>query len=480
MEQPGVAPCYCLKSKEARTILVKTSPDYQRRPSMAKKILQNPAAGKKNVPITPKRPSREKTPHATIIRKPAGRVVKKLRSIPKEAKKPSAIKKITRTPKQPSRKKAPYGTMVRKRTGRVDKKIRSIPKKVKKSLPVKKITPTQKPPLPRTAKNTARLPKPPVKLFADANDLPMRYDATRLALIARDPHWIYAYWEIDPQTQRAVKRKMGPGFKKATYVLRVYDITKDGVKGSRAGRSFDFCIEPPRQSAYVELPRDNARYRAELVVRSPLGKDFLVAQSNSVSTPNAGVSENSGETWLKVKHSEGVAPTIVQTILEHKKPDQFSQPPYAAEMSGGAPQQFAGQPVLELLPIHDAEPKSGWPLDTAPLSEMNIKSGPDGVSHEPMNIAPESLRIGSSENMARRGDFPFGIETELIVRGRTAADALVWLNSDRVPVTAEGTFYLHFDLPGGEAPLRFSALSSSAMETKTITTSVVRTPTISH
>mgnify|MGYP000001285830 CR=1 FL=1 len=60
-------------------------------------------------------------------------------------------------------------------------------------------------------KRTAPKPKPAViptinkDILADRYELPSHYGITRLTLLLKDPHWIYAYWEIAPESIRALE-----------------------------------------------------------------------------------------------------------------------------------------------------------------------------------------------------------------------------------------------------------------------------------
>ncbi len=43
----------------------------------------------------------------------------------------------------------------------------------------------------------SKSPPPVAPAFEDLGDLPGSYGATTLFLIARDPHWLFAYWDVD-------------------------------------------------------------------------------------------------------------------------------------------------------------------------------------------------------------------------------------------------------------------------------------------
>ena len=61
--------------------------------------------------------------------------------------------------------------------------------------------------------------------FQDNFSLPSNYNSTNLTLIVRDPHWIYAYWEIAPKAIEELRQQIGDQVNHAAYVLRLYEIS---------------------------------------------------------------------------------------------------------------------------------------------------------------------------------------------------------------------------------------------------------------
>jgi hypothetical protein len=102
--------------------------------------------------------------------------------------------------------------------------------------------------------------------------IPERYNETRAVLMVRDPHWAYAYWDVeDAQATRARK---DPGFEQL--VLRVQDL--------QPSSSFDIPIQWSDCSWYIYLPNQDADYLLELGYVAS-GKFRLLARSNQVRTP---------------------------------------------------------------------------------------------------------------------------------------------------------------------------------------------------
>ncbi len=106
--------------------------------------------------------------------------------------------------------------------------------------------------------------------------LSQRYNETRAVLMVRDPHWAYAYWDVeDAQAARARK---DAGFEQL--VLRVQDL--------QPASSFDIPIQWSDFSWYIYLPNQDADYLLELGYLAS-GKFRLLARSNTVHTPRESI-----------------------------------------------------------------------------------------------------------------------------------------------------------------------------------------------
>lgn len=111
-------------------------------------------------------------------------------------------------------------------------------------------------------------PEPDYGIFAD---LPPRYGSHRLALIARDPAWAFAYWDVDHQRGPALFEEG------AQAVLRLVDANDGRVLQSPK-------VHPESGRYYFKLPAADQRYQAVLVaVRE--GGETEVLRSNAVLAP---------------------------------------------------------------------------------------------------------------------------------------------------------------------------------------------------
>ncbi|MFB0527992.1 MAG: DUF4912 domain-containing protein [bacterium] len=161
---------------------------------------------------------------------------------------------------------------------------------------------------PETAKTSVQ-PAPPVEreervsLFIDRGTaLKERYGETKIALLPRDPRWIYAYWEIDEASREEVRRKRGEEiFSKSRLTLRFYDVTDIIFNGRNAHKQFDVKVYSQIGNWYFQAPESGRTYLSDIGLLTEKGEFITLARSNSVSLPKGKISEIADEEWMIVK-----------------------------------------------------------------------------------------------------------------------------------------------------------------------------------
>ena len=142
--------------------------------------------------------------------------------------------------------------------------------------------------------------------------IPERYNETRVVLMARDPHWAYAYWDVEDAQAARVRRDSG--FEQL--VLRVQDL--------QPASSFDIPIQWSDSSWYIYLPNQDADYALELGYLAS-GRFRLLARSNQVRTPRESI--------------VGEAPEESESLFLGGSPEAFAGPS-SAMSSEAIPQRI--------------------------------------------------------------------------------------------------------------------------------------------
>ena len=135
---------------------------------------------------------------------------------------------------------------------------------------------------------------PFTETFSDRGaPIPLHYGRDRLVMMVRDPHWVFCYWELEGSACEGLKQQRGGDvFDGAHWTLRLH----------RAGSAHadDIDIQPEARSWYINV-RDDSEYSAEIGIITRSGEFLAVAGSNSVRTPRAGMSDQTGIEWMTVE-----------------------------------------------------------------------------------------------------------------------------------------------------------------------------------
>jgi len=161
--------------------------------------------------------------------------------------------------------------------------------------PAKRKNTTKQPPgEPPAAKSSSSLLSPMVKApgpapFVGSNPglpIPEHYGIDRLVLMVQDPHHVFAYWELQPDTVARVSHE-AQGSSTPVLAIRTGDITEYREVDLRGGNYY-LAVGPDQD------------YEAELALRDRHGKLHLLARSNRVHTPMPTISSRVDEQWMGV------------------------------------------------------------------------------------------------------------------------------------------------------------------------------------
>jgi hypothetical protein len=254
---------------------------------------------------------------------------------------------------------------------------------------------------------------------------PSGYGDNRIVILARDPWWIFSYWEIRRDKEEEVTRAIeGSGDKQAKSVLRVYDVTDVNFNGKNAHSYFDIDLRGLANSWYINVGKPDRSWIVDIGIVTKKGDFYLLARSNVVKSPRFGMSDQLDAEWM---------------MPEEEYWKMFS-------LSGGFGVGKGSLEVRELIKKR---------------LEEQITSG--------------AISSGASffRKPAER-KFWLVVNCELIVYGATEPDAKVTVQGKPIRVRPDGTFSLRFALPDGKQAIPVEATSSDGIDTRRITPIVTR------
>jgi len=136
--------------------------------------------------------------------------------------------------------------------------------------------------------------KPPMPY----DSLPHEYGSERMALLARDPHMAFSYWEV-PQ-DHLEKEKVWFG-RDSKLCVRIYDVTGIQFNGANATAYFDQEVYERVGSWYFDLGRPTHSFCADLGLLATNGRFLTLVRSNTITMPREGVSDVLDEEWMLVE-----------------------------------------------------------------------------------------------------------------------------------------------------------------------------------
>jgi hypothetical protein len=132
----------------------------------------------------------------------------------------------------------------------------------------------------------ARSPLPP---------LPSTYLDNRIVLLARDPSWLYAYWDFHPEHIRAVQSCFP--VQDVQLTLRLLDITFFTYNGANAWSMVDIALTSNATNWYIPLGQPDTTYCVEIGYKTIEGRFAPLGRSNAVTTPRASFSPLLSSPW---------------------------------------------------------------------------------------------------------------------------------------------------------------------------------------
>ncbi len=256
-------------------------------------------------------------------------------------------------------------------------------------------------------------------------DLPAGYGKDRIIVMVRDPYWLHCYWELTRTTIQRAEASLGQEWHTAKPILRLQDVSSDDTTSAAEAKVRDIDIHGGCNNWYIDVNNPPRSYRVDIGYLTKSGRFYVLARSNVVTTPRAGVSDLIDENWADVQHN-------YEKI-------------YA--MSGG---YDPGASSLELKQLFEERLRR-------PMGSPVVTSFGSGALYK-----------------GRQRKFFFEIDAELIVYGRTEPNARVTLQGEPVSLRPDGTFTMRYSLPDSRQIIPAVAASGDGVEERTIVLAVER------
>jgi hypothetical protein len=184
------------------------------------------------------------------------------------------------------------------RARRLAKPVRPRPQ-APKAAPPRRAVPVAKPPAPAKPAPAKQQPAKPGFVFYEPWDLPEQYGLDRIVLFARDPNWLFAYWEFPRERYEAACGQLHVPPEATHAILRVYEVSEsDGRADARAKCIATIDLNLMADRWYIRVEQPARLYAVEYLLVTADGRTVSLGRSNVAETPGDGISADTNESWV--------------------------------------------------------------------------------------------------------------------------------------------------------------------------------------
>ena len=324
---------------------------------------------------------------------------------------------------------------------------------------------------------------------SDSGELPESYGTQRLLLVARDPHWLYAHWDMTSEQLR----KHNTASRDGHLVLRVF---QNEVSGAPIVEQH---VHPESRNWFLHVGRGATKYVAQLGLYSRKGAWTTVATSAATLTPPDVLSDDTSvrfETIPVEVPFKQLLELVKGAVAEHTPLMEVIQQLRAVGHTGlpelesfiaaltapdgtraiahWTPEQERALAAI----INIDEVRRVWmgSLEITELirrsleKELSSQSAAafargeqSGAASWPGGITSVSSPFGGE---GQRKGFWFNVNAELIIYGATEPDAAVTIGGRKIQLRRDGTFSFRFALPDGNYDLPVQATSADGSDSR--------------
>lgn len=329
-------------------------------------------------------------------------------------------------------------------------------------------------------------PQPPA--YEHLGDLPESYGTKRLFLTARDPYWLFAYWDLSWHQFMDAARAAHDG----KVFLEVSDATGNRVQQVQ--------INEHSRNWYLHVSQADATYSARLGYYDHDGGFVAVSNSGTAKTPRDGLHWRTDTQFATIPFNFTFK-ELLEMIRAHIKDGEDLGDALARLQDEGFDLPF--KPGTRKLGREEQEELLGYLAGdfgkrlwrgseeiTESLRkrlEESTSSGGEwlgarGASSGVISGSESVTSFGGSESVSSFSS-PFGggernfymhVNAELIIYGGTDPDAKVRIDGQEIQLRPDGTFSYHWVLPDGKFHIPIEATSPDHVETRSALLSFLR------
>jgi hypothetical protein len=307
----------------------------------------------------------------------------------------------------------------------------------------------------------------------ELSDLPEAYGTQQLLLTARDPHWLYAHWDL---TREQLKRYNSRSVDRHL-VLRVY---KNDVAGEPHR---EIHVHPESRNWFAHVGLGGTRFVAELGYYRPNDQWVRVAVSGSTMTPPDTMSDDLS-VWfetlpvdMRLEELVRLVKAAVQDnvpLMEAIQQLRATGFPGLPDLQGARTGRWTAEQESALAQIVSMDSVRRVWMGSLEITELIRRQFLQELSSQAAaqlgeagswsgGVSSFSSPYGGIE---RKKGFWFNVNAELIIYGATEADATVTIGGRTIKLRPDGSFSYRFSLPDGKYDLPAIATSADGTDSR--------------
>jgi hypothetical protein len=304
---------------------------------------------------------------------------------------------------------------------------------------------------------------PPSQSFGAEADLPESYGTKKLFITARDPHWLYAHWDLTHAQQVKLNALSTDGH----LVLRIYPQKIEGHP------LYEIHVHPESRHWFAHVERAGNSYVAELGYYSELGRWTRISVSSGTMTPPDAVSMEDDTEFATIPFEFPFARLmeIIKAAVRDNLPLaqaieelRHNGHPDLPRVTTAPPSTWTPQQEQALSKVVNIDKVRRVWMGSLEITELIRRK----LAHEISSLGVSSFSASSLTSpfggMEKSKGFWFNVNAELIIYGATEPDAKVTLGGHDIKLRSDGSFSFRFALPDGKYDLPAIAISADGTD----------------
>jgi hypothetical protein len=299
---------------------------------------------------------------------------------------------------------------------------------------------------------------PPKQVFREESlgELPEAYGTGRLFLSARDPHWLYAYWDLSASQMADCRSRAADG----RLLLRVFE-------KNHAAPIQELTLHHDSRNWYIPVQKAATTYSAELGYWRRDGHFHVVGRSRETTTPPETVSSDVTAKFVTVP-IDVTFRELLGLVRGHVEQGEALAEALHRLQRGGF--HFPFKLGLELGPWTPEQAASlerilgGDLLQRLQMGSFEVSEWLRRRLEEEFGSAAVFSAFspaGASWSAVPGKGFWCAVNAELIIYGATEPTARVTIDGKPVEVRSDGTFSFRYAFPDGQYRLPVVAVSEA-------------------